>query len=229
MKKDKPRTVGRPRAKVDTTGQPAREAIVLAAAQLFGEQGYAATSTREIADVVGIRQPSLFYHFRRKEDLLRAIVEEAGADLLSILPGLEKRAGPAAQKLYELVYADVHFLLTEPHGIGKLMGLPELRQGEFGQAVDRKRKRLISTYRKLIKLGIEEGHLEVSDLTVATHTVVGMGEAVWNWYQPSRRWSPAKIAEQIADHALRALLKDPADLGRLKRLSTVSGVAATAD
>ena len=47
-----------------------REEILAAAAGLFAERGYAATSTRLIADTVGIRQASLYYHFANKEQIL---------------------------------------------------------------------------------------------------------------------------------------------------------------
>ncbi len=40
------------------------------AATLFWEKGYAATTTRKIATLVGIQQASLYYHVASKEDLL---------------------------------------------------------------------------------------------------------------------------------------------------------------
>ena len=49
-----------------------RERILTEASRLFAERGYDGTSTRQIADAVGIRQPSLFHHFASKQ----AIMEE---------------------------------------------------------------------------------------------------------------------------------------------------------
>ncbi len=40
---------------------------------LFSKKGYAATSTREIAAIPGIRKVSLYYHIENKDDLLYAI------------------------------------------------------------------------------------------------------------------------------------------------------------
>ena len=202
------RSVGRPRARKEGPTGPAREAILVAAAELFVSQGYAATSTREIADRVGIRQPSLFYHFPRKEEILRAIVDQAAATLIEKLPEFEKRQDRAAVKLYELMVLDFHFLLTEPFGIGQLMLLPELRSGNLRQTVERKRNKIINAYRKLIRQGIAEGDFQCSDVSVATFTVFGVGEAIWTWYKPSRTKAPAKIAETIANMALKSLLAE---------------------
>jgi AcrR family transcriptional regulator len=70
-KDDKPARVGRPRA-VPDAGSPLspREQILDAAAALFAEHGLSGTSTRAIAERVGIRQASLYYHFAGKDDLL---------------------------------------------------------------------------------------------------------------------------------------------------------------
>jgi AcrR family transcriptional regulator len=53
-----------------------RQALIAAAAQLFHRQGYDATSTREIAALVGMQPGSPFYHFGNKQDLLLAVMVE---------------------------------------------------------------------------------------------------------------------------------------------------------
>ena len=53
-----------------------REQILDAAARLFVEKGFSATSTRDIARVSGMLPGSLYYHFSSKEDLLVAVYEE---------------------------------------------------------------------------------------------------------------------------------------------------------
>ena len=49
---------------------PTSERLLDTAATLFWSKGYAATTTREIAAVLGVRKASLYHHVRRKEDLL---------------------------------------------------------------------------------------------------------------------------------------------------------------
>lgn len=45
-----------------------REEILDAAAGLFVDRGFEGTSTREIAEAVGIRQASVYYHFPSGKD-----------------------------------------------------------------------------------------------------------------------------------------------------------------
>lgn len=62
---------------VATADEPNRRAdIVRAAGCLFHEKGYSATTIRDIANAVGMRSGSPFYHFKTKHDMLRAVVLE---------------------------------------------------------------------------------------------------------------------------------------------------------
>src|SRR5450830_1620707 len=53
-----------------------RHELLTAAARLFRLQGFDATSTRDIAAAVGMHSGSPFYHFKSKDALLYAVMEE---------------------------------------------------------------------------------------------------------------------------------------------------------
>ncbi len=59
-------------AKVDQS-RKTRTALLTAARELFAEQGYAHTSTEEILERTGMTRGALYYHFRDKADLFRAV------------------------------------------------------------------------------------------------------------------------------------------------------------
>jgi AcrR family transcriptional regulator len=66
-----------------------RERILEVAADLFIEQGYDATSLREIAEKIGVTKAALYYHFSSKEDILRALAApamSATTTALALLP-----------------------------------------------------------------------------------------------------------------------------------------------
>ena len=53
-----------------------RRRIQVVALELFAEQGYDATSLREIAERLGVTKAALYYHFKSKEDIVRSLFED---------------------------------------------------------------------------------------------------------------------------------------------------------
>jgi AcrR family transcriptional regulator len=63
---------------VTVTGPHTRDTrteILEVAAELFTSRGYDATSLREIAERLGITKAALYYHFRSKHEIMRALAE----------------------------------------------------------------------------------------------------------------------------------------------------------
>ena len=73
----------------------AREEIQSAALELFATNGYAQTSLREVAERLGISKAALYYHYRSKDDLLRALMEPLVRDGEELLG--EVRSGRLAE------------------------------------------------------------------------------------------------------------------------------------
>lgn len=62
-----------------------RKRILEAAAQVFAQQGYAATTTREIAQAADIAEGTLYNYFGGKREILVAVVEEAEPPMITAL------------------------------------------------------------------------------------------------------------------------------------------------
>lgn len=106
------RARGRPRKTVDERDDGnRRQALLAAAASLFRRQGFAATTTRDIAAAADMQSGSPFYHFKSKDALLYAIMEEGMRSALARQREAAQSPGYAslqpAQRLRILV--DAHF------------------------------------------------------------------------------------------------------------------------
>jgi AcrR family transcriptional regulator len=63
------------------TGSDTRARIQQIAVELFAEQGYDKTSLREIADQLGVTKAALYYHFKSKEEIVVATVQDFLSDI----------------------------------------------------------------------------------------------------------------------------------------------------
>ncbi|MEI8155806.1 MAG: TetR/AcrR family transcriptional regulator [Burkholderiales bacterium] len=103
---------GRPRKTVDERDDGNRRvALLTAAASLFRRQGFAATTTRDIAAAAGMQSGSPFYHFKSKDALLFAVMESGMHAALARQRSAVQAPGhaglPAHAQLRQLV--QVHF------------------------------------------------------------------------------------------------------------------------
>src|SRR4249919_3782708 len=94
-----------------------RERILREASALFARRGYAATTTREIAEAVAVRQPSLFHHFASKSDIMKALLSHSFTRPTLFAEKLAQSDGAAADRLYEYVLFDTLFILASPYNL----------------------------------------------------------------------------------------------------------------
>lgn len=144
---------GRPRKVPDTGTLTPREQILDAAAALFVTHGFTGTSTRMIAERVGIRQASLYYHYAGKDDILADLLSSSVRPSLDRIRSLEETAatgGPidGCTLLYAAVLIDVRTLATTSHNVGTLYLLPEIQHERF-DAFRAERDDLRATYDRL--------------------------------------------------------------------------------
>ncbi|MGA2838461.1 MAG: TetR/AcrR family transcriptional regulator [Acidimicrobiales bacterium] len=205
--------VGRPRADPRTSTADPQEEILRAAAELFASEGYTATSTRAIAQAVGLRQASLFHYYPRKEAILAELLDRTLRPTLEMSRRLERAAlGPEAT-LWVLAERDVGNLCAGPHNLGALQLLPEARGDQFAWFW-RRRQRLSSCYRRAIRTGTEIGLFPAATRATAPDLVFGLVESVIT-AKPVVRADPATPA-LVADSALRMLGVTPARLERAR-------------
>src|SRR5262245_14900744 len=81
-----------------------RDRILATALRLFNESGTAAVSTTHIADALGISPGNLYYHFRNKEEIIRALFEQQFARWEALYPMPADRL-PTLDDLQQVVRA----------------------------------------------------------------------------------------------------------------------------
>ena len=131
----------RKQATQPTPAGSAREAIRNAAIKLFAEKGFAATSTREICQQVGVTKPVLYYHFGSKEQLFHELMLDAHNEFLKEVMRVSHRGKTTREKFIELLAA-VFALNRRNPGLSMILfrvifaaekGSPELNVVVFGQ------------------------------------------------------------------------------------------------
>jgi AcrR family transcriptional regulator len=218
---------GRPRLEQSRRpGKTAREEILDAAAELFTNQGYASTSTRRIADAVGVRQASLYHHFATKDDILDALLTGTVDGPLQLAAELLAEPGPAAPRLHALIVSDVSQLCGSRWNLGALYLLPELRVDRFEQ-FRLSRAELRARYRRLAGAVIAQcdGPADAGDLPFRLVESVINQRSDDTDCPPDQPWVIAKGALRTLgfDGDFVAMRKQTSGRLHLEPVSTVAG------
>ncbi|WP_061293221.1 TetR/AcrR family transcriptional regulator [Herbidospora cretacea] len=188
-------------------GGATRDRILVEASRLFAERGYHGTSTRDIADKVGMRQPSIYSHFATKHLILAALLD---ADLVPARARIRAALdlpGPVAVRLHAYLQVDVAAILSLPYDVRGLYNDDVLRAPELAEQAQR-RTEIHDLTRNLIDTGIEGGELVPFDTGFVQHAITGLLLEVVRERGAAPSTAPAARALDVADFVLRATLLD---------------------
>lgn len=182
-----------------------RDIIIEAAAGLFAEKGFRATTVRDIADVAGMLSGSLYAHIATKEDLYLEIVRRAAHDFTSALaPIMQDRISPDV-KLGRMIAA--HLLVIEQSRAWAQVYLDD--DHELSQATREEARRLRRDYERLwdsvLQEGIDLGIFQVADESLARLFILSALNGVIRWYRPDGRLSSKEVAQAFWPLVLRVL------------------------
>jgi AcrR family transcriptional regulator len=192
--------------------QATRQAILRAAAGLFRQKGYAAVSLRDIADAVGMKTGSLYYHFESKESLVEEILTlgTQGAMVASVaaVAALGERADPV-DKLQAVFTAHTCFLHDEEDFASANLKIlhqvpPAIRERHVRQ--DRAYAGFVSEI--IEEVARTEGLAPGVDASLLRMLCFGAMNWSISWYDP-KGLTPDQIARQLMTLVRRGALAMP--------------------
>ena len=145
-----------------------KEKILDAALTLFAENGYDGTSVEQIANIVGIKAPSLYKHYKGKEDILNALIDSAETWYEEMF-GSENNIGEVPQSREEFIKMTmerISFTMRDPiiRKTRILLVQEQFRNERISEATTRHQLDGIQRmYAKIIKGMMDEGIVKSDD------------------------------------------------------------------
>lgn len=202
---------GRPRQSGIVPDDP-REGIVTAAAELFAEKGFTATRMTEIAQGSGLRQSSIYYWFRSKDEILRAIMDQNRVSLTAAR-ALSKRKEPAGIRLYIVLYQDVVQMCSAPLNFFDLEEAANNQPEVFSDFHD-DYEELAVRMQEIVEDGVFAGEFDPIDASEFVRTALNLNEGSQYRFHVSNlsREDMHRFADAAARTSVRAVLHNVADL-----------------
>ena len=170
--------------------------LLEAAADVFFEKGYDATSLQDIADRIGILKGSIYYYIKTKGDLLAHLLREAHETGLRNVEPIAKREGDPVERLKDMIRAHVRYVCSDRARTAVFLHErkrldPDQRKEVFGDE---------HAYRRLFQDVIKEAQTaglvrKDLDSKLLSLCMLGSLNSLYQWYRPNGAYSIQKIAD----------------------------------
>jgi len=155
--------------------QNAKARLLEAGITLFAEKGYASTSVREITARAGVTKPVLYYYFKNKEGLFRAIMNTAAELQQALLEEILETTGTALnrfihfyRRFYEEVLKNKDFFKM----INNLIFGPP--QGAPDYDIEQYHSRMVNVIKSIYMDGLKLKEVDEADPEAVAMLVVGI-------------------------------------------------------
>lgn len=192
------------RRKQDEETGLSRETILAEAARLFKRNGYRKTRLEELAQVLGVTRPAIYYHFKAKQDLLVAMYMDSMESLDRIAAGDEEDEGlPAVEQFWRRIEAHASYIASYPAQAGIFFEEEE----ELPEGVHTEVRRMLVAYTdRLVELysaAQASGDAPEGDPRVAVSAILGGAIWTYRWY-PGSDWDDPRAAAREVVRVLRS-------------------------
>lgn len=175
--------------------QAKRDAVLQAAAQLFNERGFHATSLDDIAARLNVSKPTLYYYVKNKDQILIECVREGLQMTIDGIEASRAAGGTAIDQLMACmrVYARI---VTLDFGMCLIRVGDEELPPDSRKELRRLKSEIDKAFRRLVAAGVQEGSIAPCDPKMTAFVISGALSWIGRWYQPDGEFTPEQIAEQ---------------------------------
>lgn len=188
-----------------------KEMILNTATRLFAEKGFGETSTAEVAELAGVAQGTLFYHFKTKEGILLAVYETMIDAYVSGLEGAHSQADSGLEGLLSAVRFHFRFSKQRSQELRVLMrDFPScilIPGSQNHKRIITQIERVLAIFRCCLECGIRDGSIRQMPLDTTVHVLRGF----LNGMSRQHVIGPLKIPvpeEEVLDFCRKALAAD---------------------
>jgi AcrR family transcriptional regulator len=181
--------------------------IMEAAARLFRDRGYSATSMRDLAKAVHLQASSLYSHINSKQEILREICFHNAHRFLAGIEEIEQAYPTPREQVRQLIFLHLEIATSDATSITAFNDeWRHLEEPDLGQFI-KLRKGYENRFRAIIEAGIEAGTFQDINPTIVMYTILSSLRWVYDWSQTGKTISVEEIGEQITKIVLTGLDK----------------------
>ncbi|EJL04543.1 MULTISPECIES: TetR/AcrR family transcriptional regulator [Pseudomonas] len=179
-----------------TDPDSARGKLLQTAAHLFRNKGFERTTVRDLASAVGIQSGSIFHHFKSKDEILRAVMEETIRYNTALMRAALAEAGSVRERVLALIRCELQSIMG---GSGEAMAVLVYEWRSLSEQGQRQVLALRDIYEDLwlevLGQAKEAGYIR-GDVFITRRFLTGALSWTTTWFRVEGSLSLDELAEQ---------------------------------
>lgn len=182
-----------------------KEKVKETAQRLFREKGYAAVGLRELAKEVGIQAPSLYNHYKSKDDILREICFDMAAQFFKAIDAAIATEEKSNRQLRAAIRAHIGVIAANIDSAEvffyEWIFLEQPALGKFKKM----RLEYETKFREILDKGIRKKEIKKVNTKLATFAIFSALNATYDFMRSAEKLSQEQMADELADLLLKGL------------------------
>lgn len=181
--------------------------ILSAAAKLFREKGYGASSMKDIATAMDMQPASLYNHIKSKHEILETILLELAHAFVSEMELIKSSSLKPIKKIEKVIGLHVRLTIANPDKMAMLIG-------EWAHLEQKPKKDYLSLrdsyesdFRNIIEACIKNGNFKKVNIDVAVFSILSTLRWTYSWYSKNKKISPIDLEAHLYECLIEGLEK----------------------
>lgn len=171
-----------------------RDRVLKAAAHCFNRKGYSGTSLKDVANMLGLTDPALYYYVRNKEELVYLCYVRA-ADIGR--EAMERAVNEGQTGLEQVrLYLRYHMesMVGDQGPIAIMSEIPSLKPAHREEVLELSRKHS-SDFEAMLERGIADGSIAPCNVRMTGNAIMGSINWIPKWYHGDATTAASIVAE----------------------------------
>jgi AcrR family transcriptional regulator len=184
--------------------------VLKTSAGVFADKGYHSTSMRDISRATKMSLSGLYYYFKSKEELLFLIQDYCFSTVIDDCRRLLEGVDDPVRRLKLLIENHLNYFVNNMNEMKVLSHEANSISRDLLRKVNTKKRQYVDLVMNLLGEIARENRVDGVDIRVATFSLFGMMNWIYNWYDPRKDVDVAGLSNNMTRLFLSGFLGEKA-------------------
>jgi len=178
----------------ETRFQQQRDRVLKAAAHCFNQKGYSGTSLKDVADMLGLTDPALYYYVKNKEELVYLCYVRAADVGREAMEHAVAEGGSGLEQARRYLRYHIELMVGERGPIAIMSEIPSLKVEHRDEVLELSRQHS-KNFETLLQDGIKDGSIMACDVRMTGNAIMGSINWIPKWFHGDNLMADKIVSE----------------------------------